>query len=82
MSQFRASHVIVEWINGGDGAKRVSHAIVEWIEEMEPKYLAVPKSDDAVGSWVNESLGTTNLYQSIDDIIPDDLTYIESRTSV
>lgn len=29
MSQFRASHAIVEAINAGPGAKRVSHAIVE-----------------------------------------------------
>ena len=63
MSQFRASHAIIEWINGGPGAKRTSHALVEWIESAPLVsariYTHNTASSDpiALRDWIIDTLG-------------------------
>lgn len=41
---------------------------------------ARPASDYQVGSWVNETTATTNLYASIDEVTAVDTDYIQSST--
>jgi len=40
-----------------------------------------PSSDSSVGQWTTHVGGTTNLYQTIDEVSPDDADYIQSERS-
>lgn len=42
--------------------------------------ILVPWADVSINSWTTQAGGTTNLYQSIDEIVADDADYIRSPT--
>lgn len=44
------------------------------------KQFARPDGDSAIGSWTDDGGGTTNIYQSIDEVIADDSDFIQSES--
>jgi hypothetical protein len=42
---------------------------------------ARPNADISLGGWTDENDGTTNIYQSIDEVTPSDLDYIKSSVN-
>ncbi len=43
------------------------------------KQIARPDGDSAIGAWTDDVGGTTNIYQEIDEIVPDDTDFIHSE---
>lgn len=48
---------------------------------LDPRQFASPIADGGIGHWTTQSGGTTNLYASVDETLPDDTDYIKSYFS-
>jgi hypothetical protein len=53
---------------------------IEYTESGTPQY-ARPNADISLGGWTDQDDGTTNIYQSIDEVTPSDLDYIKSSVN-
>jgi hypothetical protein len=41
--------------------------------------FARPDNDDSIGSWTDDAGGTTNIFQAIDEVSPNDTDYVRSE---
>ncbi len=64
-------------LTAGTGTGTVNFSIISG--RMTNKQFGRPDADQSIGSWEDEVGGTTNIYQSIDEVIPDDTDFIISE---
>lgn len=57
----------------------LSYNYVQTVMSLTAPQFARPDGDQSVGSWEDEGGATTNLYQSIDEIVASDSDYVRSE---
>lgn len=79
-----AASLYITYTAGGSPVTiTLSAASITASPQTTPAYnfqMLRPNADSSLGGWTDQASGTTNIYQSIDDVTPSDSDYVQSAS--